>query len=186
MKYSYTDLNCAKTIGSAFRYGAGYTGLEVRGAPLIALRKAKAALTANTPSEMAVNLMRELNARGYRMDAVLYRKYPGSPYVDPLDEEPIAFGKLPNRIPSVVSLDFRNDAGDYEDYDNLFASYLLHNLGRHLVVVDPQAKAVRIELTRTPMAYADASLRAAEDAEADSKGFLRRLLFKPRGSKVDE
>ncbi len=186
VKYSYTDLNCAKTIGSAFRYGAGYAGLEVRGAPLIALRKAKAALTANTPSEMAMNLMRELNARGYRMDAVLYRKYPGSPYVDPLDEEPIAFGKLPNRIPSVVSLDFRNDAGDFEDFDNLFATYLLHNVGRHLVVVDPQAKAVRVELTRTPMAYADASLRAAKDAEADSKGFLRRLLFKPRGSKVDE
>jgi hypothetical protein len=186
VKYSYTDLNCAKTIGSAFRYGAGYSGLEVRGAPLIALRKAKAALNANTPSEMAVNLMRELDARGYRMDAVLYRKYPGSPYVDPHDEEPIAFGKLPNRIPSVVSLDFRNDDGHFEDYDNLFASYLLHNVGRHLVVVDPQAQAVRIELTRTPMAYGDAAQRAAKDAEADSKGFLRRLLFRPRGSKVDE
>lgn len=186
VKYGYTDLNCAKTIGSAFRYGAGYEGLDIRTAPLASFRKAKAALNANTPSEMAVSLMRELNARGYAMDAVLYRKYPGSPYVDPHDEQRVAFRDLPNRIPSAISLDFRNDAGAYEDYDNLFASYLLRNLGRHTIVVDAETKAVRIDSTRAPMAYRDAARLAAQDAEADSKGFLSRLLFRPRGSRVDE
>ena len=186
VKYGYTDLNCAKTIGSAFRYGAGYEGIDIRTAPLASFRKAKAALNANTPSEMAVMLMRELAARGYAMDAVLYRKYPASPYVDPHEKERVAFKDLPNRIPSAISLDFRNDEGAYEDYDNLFASYLLHNLGRYAVVVDAHTKALRIDSTRAPMTYGDAARLAAKDAEADSKGFLSRLLFRPRGSRVDE
>jgi hypothetical protein len=186
VKYRYMDLNCAKTIGSAFRYGAGYAGLEVKSAPRMSLRKAKAALNANTPSEMAVNLMRELAARGYAMDAVLYAKYPASPYVDPHEKEVIAFADLPNRIPSVISLDFRNDAGAYEDYDNLFASYLLHNLGRYAIVVDPRETALRIDRAKVPMPYEDAASRAKADAEADSKGFLRRLLFRPSGTRVDE
>ena len=186
VKYGYMDLNCAKTIGSAFKYGAGYKDLEVNTAPLMSIRKAKKALEANTPSEMAVNLMRELDARGYRMDVVLYRKYRGSPYVDPHEEEPIPFGKLPNRIPSVVSLDFRNDEGAYQDYDNLYATYLLHNLGRYAVSIDPETKALSIDSSKSPMTYAQASAAAAKNAQADSKGFLRRLLFKPSGQRVDE
>jgi hypothetical protein len=185
VKYSYTDLNCAKTVGSAFRYGAGYKELELRSAPALAVRKLKTYLDANTPSEMAMKLMREMDARGYKMDAVLYRKYPGSPYLDPHDEEPISFGNLPNRIPSMVSLDFRNDEGHYEDYDNLFASYTLHNIGRYGVAIDPATKAVAIRVTKTPMTYAEATALAAKDAEADSKGFLHRLFFPARGKRVD-
>src|SRR5215472_5601995 len=32
--YSYLNLNCAKTIGAAFKYGAGYKGLEVTSGPV--------------------------------------------------------------------------------------------------------------------------------------------------------
>ena len=186
VRYGYTDLNCAKTIGAAFKHGAGYGELDIRSAPRMSWRKAKAALSANTPSQMALQLLHELDRRGYAMDAVLYRKYPASPYVDPHDAEPIPFKDLPDRIPSVISLDFRNDAGAYQDYDNLFATYLLHNLGRYAIATDPATQHVAIAATRVPMPYADAAALAASDAEADSKRFLRRLLFKPRGHAVDE
>jgi len=186
VRYGYTDLNCAKAIGAAFKHGAGYAALEIRSAPRISWRKAKAALNANTPSEMAMQLMRELDRRGYAMDAVLYRKYAASPYVDPHEEEPIAFKDLPNRIPSAISLDFRNDEGAYQDYDNLFATYLLHNLGRYVVAIEPATQRARIERVRAAMPYGDAASLAAHDAEADSKGFLQRLLFKPRGRAIDE
>jgi hypothetical protein len=184
VKYGYLDLNCAKTIGSAFQHGAGYGRLEIRSAPLIESRKAKAALNANTPSEMALQLLRELHARGYRMEAVLYRKSPGSPYVDPLEEERVAFGDLPNRFPSAISLDFRNDEGHYEDYDNLFAMYLLFNLARWSVDVDPAAGEVALRTLQEPLPYAEAARLAAAHAEHDSKGFLRRLLFRPRGKGI--
>ena len=184
VKYGYLDLNCAKTIGSAFKYGAGYERVVIRSAPLLESRKAKAALNANTPSEMALQLLHELAARGYRMEAVLYRKYPGSPYVDLLEEKPVAFRDLPNRFPSAISLDFRNDDGHYEDYDNLFAMYLLYNLARWAVEIDPTTHALALGTLHEPLAYAEAARLAAANAEHDSKGFLRRLLFKPQGKRM--
>ena len=183
VRYGYTDLNCAKTIGSAFLFGAGYSSVRMHSAPRLAARKAAAYLNANTPSEMAMQLVREFDARGYRMDTVLYRKYPASPWIDPHDEKAIAFRGLPNRFPSAISLDFRNDERAYEDYDNLFAMYLLHNLARHAVSVDPETQRLRVE-SAEPMPFAQASQRAAADAESDSKGFLRRLLFRPRGHRI--
>ena len=185
VRYGYTDLNCAKTIGSAFKHAAGYEELQIRSAPVIAARKASAYLNANTPSEMAMQLMREFDARGYRMDAVLYRKYPGSPYVDPHEEKKIAFGELPNRFPSAVSLDFRNDERHYEDYDNLYPMYLLHNLARYTVSVDADSGLLQFDL-REPKPYAVAARVAAADAEVDSKSFLHRLLFRPHGKRIGE
>ncbi|HET7401366.1 MAG TPA: hypothetical protein VFJ62_06275, partial [Usitatibacter sp.] len=185
VRYGYTDLNCAKTIGSAYRFGAGYDNVHMNSAPRLAVRKAATYLKANTPSEMAMQLMREFDARGYRMDVVLYRKYPGSPWIDPHDDKPVAFRDLPNRFPSAISLDFRNDARAYEDYDNLFAMYLLHNLARHAVSVDPETQRLQVT-SAEPMPFAPASQRAAADAESDSKGFLRRLLFRPRGHRIGE
>ena len=182
--YGYMDLNCAKTVGSAFKYGAGYSALEIRTAPALKVRKAAAALNANTPSEMGMQLLREMDARGYRMEAVLYRKYGGSPYVDPHEEVKVAFRDLPNRFPSAISLDFRNDDRAYEDYDNLFAVYLLYNLSRHVVIVDPVTHEVRIESRHEPLPYAEAAKQAAASAEADSKGFLKRLFFKPQGRPI--
>ena len=184
VKYGYMDLNCAKTIGSAFRYGAGYDRVEIREAPRLAARKAKAALNANTPSEMAMQLMRELAARGYRMDVILYRKCLESPYVDPHDEEAAAFKSLPNRFPSAISLDFRNDERHYEDYDNLYAMYLMRNMLRTVVTVDAATHKLSVT-TRDAAPYPEAAMRAAADAESDSRNFLRRLLFPARGQRID-
>jgi hypothetical protein len=39
-----------------------------------------------------------------RLDVVWYRKYDGSTYVDPHEEEKVAFKNLPNQFPSVLSV----------------------------------------------------------------------------------
>jgi hypothetical protein len=175
--YGYMDLNCAKTIGAAFKHGAGYDELKVKErGPLSRL---SAAASANIPTEMALQLMQAWHARGYTMDAVLYKKYERSPYVDPHEEEKIAFKDLPNRFPSVLSLDFRADAGRYRDYDNLYAMYLLFHLGKVSLRIDPATRALQIERSKAPLPYPEASRRAAQDAEAESKGLLRRTLLAP-------
>ena len=93
-------------------------------ARLLKRRRIVVAATANIPMEMAMKLIKEWGARGYAMDVVLYKKYDGSTFVDPHDEPPVAFKDLPNRFPSVLSRDFRRDAGEYEDFDNLYACLL--------------------------------------------------------------
>ena len=180
--YDYMRLNCAKTIGVAFRYGAGYQSLPIKD-PLLPGPIAKA-IRANIPTEMAVNLMKEWDARGYRMDAVLYRKYGGSTYRDPHEPEKGMFKDLPNRFPSVLSFDFSNDAGAYEDYDNLFAMYLLYNIGRYSVRVDDATTRLVIEKEKEPMPYRAAAELAARNADEDSRNFVRRLPFIPKGLRI--
>ncbi len=186
VKYGYVRLNCAKTIGSAFKYGAGYSALRVKAPRVLRNRRVTNAANANIPTDMAVQLMKEFDARGYRMDVVLYRKYAASTYVDPHDGDQVAFKDLPNRFPSVLSLDFRNEDGYYQDYDNLFAMYLLYNLGRYGVSLDPATRLLAIDASKEPLSYDRAAALAADDARADSKNFLRRVLFKPRGKRVGE
>jgi hypothetical protein len=168
VKYRYTDLNCAKVIGSAFHYGAGYRDVAIRSAPALAARKLAAALNANTPSELAVQLMRAFDARAYTMDVVVYRKYPGSGYIDPRDDETRPFAELPDRFPSAISLDFRNDDGAYRDYDNLFALALLRDLGRYEVVIDSGTRALQVVRAAAPMTYADAARAADKAARAEA------------------
>ena len=52
---------------------------------------------------------RGMERAGLRDAAVLYKKYDGSTYVDPHDAEKVAFKNLPDRFPSVLSLDFLRD-----------------------------------------------------------------------------
>ncbi len=186
VKYDYFHLNCAKTIGSAFRFGAGYRDLEISDSALSSRRKLVSALNANIPAEMAVRLMNEWNARGYAMDVVLYRKYAGSTYVDPHEEEKVAFKDLPDRFPSVLSRDFRREQGQYEDFDNLYAMYLLYNLGRYKVELNAQTKRLDFAIDKDALPYREAAARAAESARADSEGYRRRLAFKPRGTRIGE
>jgi len=186
VKYGYLTLNCAKTVGSAFKYGAGYADLPISSAKVLPNRRVTKALNANTPTSMAMSLLREFHVRGYRMDVVLYRKYADSGYVDPHEEEKVAFRDLPNRFPSVISLDFRNDDRAYEDYDNLFAMYLLQEMKRYDVRIDPKEKRIEVAEPGIPMPYAKAVERAARDAESDRRGFLRRLLFPHKGTRIDE
>jgi hypothetical protein len=186
IKYDYIRLNCAKTIGSAFKYGAGYRELDVTSAKLFSRRRVAAALNANVPTDMAMKLLEAWNARGYRMDVVLYRKYRGSTWVDPHDEEKIAFKDLPNRFPSVLSRDFRREEGDYEDYDNLFAMYLLHNMGTLAVRVNDDTKLLEIGKGKPPVAYAEAARLAEQQAESDSENYRRGGPFRPRGMRIGE
>ena len=52
---NYLRLNCAKTIGAGFRYGAGYENLKVESASLLPARtRLVAAANANIPTEMAM------------------------------------------------------------------------------------------------------------------------------------
>lgn len=186
VKYGYLSLNCAKTIGMAFKLGAGYDTLDVKDVNQLLGLRAVAALTANIPTEMAVKLMQAWHARGYGLDVVLYKKYEGSTWLDPHDEEPIAFKDLPNRFPSVLSRDFLKDQGHYEDFDNLYAMYLLYNLGKYSVRIDDATRLLQIETSKTPMSYPQAAELATLSARADSDAFGRRQPFRPRGTAVGQ
>ncbi len=186
VKYDYLRLNCAKTIGAAFRFGAGYTDLEVDSAKLLSGRKLVAAANANIPTEMAMRLLKQWSARGYGLDVVLYRKYGGSTWVDPHEEEKVAFKDLPDRFPSVLSRDFRKEQGRYEDFDNLFAGYVLYNMGKYGVRVNDATKLLEIGPGRTPMAYPDAVELATKRARSDSENFRRRVRFLPQGTPIGE
>ncbi len=186
VRYDYLRLNCAKTIGSAFRFGAGYEDIEIEEASILGRIRLVAALNANIPTEMAMKLLAAWDKRGYGMDVVLYRKYPGSNYFDPDEEEKIAFMYLPNRFPSVLSRDFRRDHDRYRDYDNLYAMYLLYNMSRYFIGVDGAKRQLVIERRFTPRPYAEASRIAAEAARSDAGHFAAKEEFKPRGKGYDE
>lgn len=174
--YDYMNLNCAKTIGAAFRHGAGYDTLVVRDPlPLAGTLRAVAAVSANIPTEMALKLVQQWRARGYGLDVVLYRKWPRSPYADPHDDPPVAFSALPDRFPSVLSLDFRADEGQYEDEDNLYAMYLLRHLSRWALQIDPDTLALQLQPNPAPLPYPQADAQAREAARAEGKNVLRRL-----------
>jgi hypothetical protein len=145
-----------------------------------------AAANANIPTEMAMKLLKAWTARGYRLDVVLYKKYEGSTYVDPHEEEKVAFKDLPNRFPSVLSRDFRREQGHYEDFDNLFAMYALYNMGKYSVRVNDETKLLEIEKSKNPMAYPEAAEFATRSAESDSENFRRRLSFRPKGTAIGE
>jgi hypothetical protein len=174
--YDYMNLNCAKTIGAAFRHGAGYGTLEVRDPlPLSGVIRAIAAVSANIPTEMALKLMREWRARGYHLDVVLYRKWPHSPWADPHDDPPRAFATLPDRFPSVLSLDFRADEGQYEDEDNLYAMYLLRFLTRHALSIDAATQTLVLHTNPGHLPFTQADEQARSAAQSESKALLRRL-----------
>ena len=186
MRYDYLRLNCAKTIGAAFRHGAGYRDLDVTSAVLLSGRRVVAAANANIPTEMAMKLLKEWNGRGYGLDVVWYQKFAGSTYVDPHEDKKVAFKDLPNRFPSVLSSDFRKEQGHYEDIDNLFAMYVLYNLSKYSVRVNDATRLLEIEKSKTPMAYPEASEAATRSAKADSEDFRRRAPFRRRGTEIGD
>jgi len=186
VRYDYLRLNCAKTIGSAFRYGAGYQDLDVTRPRLLGGRRVVAAANANVPTEMALKLLREWNARGYGLDVVLYRKYANSTYVDPHEDEKVMFRDLPDRFPSVLSRDFRREQGQYEDPDNLFALYLLYNLGRYRVWIDEQTRRLELSERGEPLPYVEAEKLAAEAATYDSERYGSTSKFIPKGTRIGD
>jgi len=143
-------------------------------------------VNANVPTEMAIKLMKEWNARGYGLDVVMYRKYPGSTYIDPHEEEKVMFKDLPDRFPSVLSRDFRREAGEYEDPDNLYAMYLLYNLGRYRVRLDEATRRLGIDFEKTPLPFEQAEKLAVEAATSDSASYGRGERFTPKGARIGE
>jgi hypothetical protein len=186
IKYDYMRLNCAKTIGSAFKFGAGYSELDISSAKIFTRRRVVVAAKANIPTEMAMKLVKEWDKRGYGMDVVLYKKFGGSTYVDPHEEEKVAFKDLPNRFPSVLSRDFRSEEGEYKDFDNLFAMYLFYNMGKYSVRVNDETKVLEIEKSKTPMPYPEAAELASRSASSDSTNFRLLRRFLPKGTRIGE
>ena len=180
VKYDYLRLNCAKTIGAAFRHGAGYADLEVEGARLLSGRRLVAAANANVPMEMAMKLLAAWHARGYGLDVVLYKKWDGSTYINPQDEDNQMYKDLPNRFPSVLSLDYLEDQGYYEDYDNLYAMYLLYNLCKYSVVLDGATRRLKVEATKElserVLAEGKASMQAVSDVRDDYRNWFEKNL----------
>ena len=132
-----------------------------------------------------MKLLKEWNARGYGLDVVLYKKYDGSTYVDPHEEEKVAFKDLPNRFPSVLSRDFRKEQGQYEDFDNLFAMYLLYNLGKYSVRVNDETKLLEIDEEQEPMAYPEAAeARRARAPSRTAKISAGACKFRPTGTEI--
>ena len=183
--YDYMNLNCAKTIALGFKYGAGFKDLEIKGMSWGSGILPKA-LTANLPTGTAMNIMACCAKRGYDFDVVLYKKWGGSTYINPHDEEQRPYKDIPNRFPSVFSLDYKSDQGHYEDYDNLFAMYTLYNLGRYSIALNGDTRKLFVEAQKEPDAYDAAVEKADQSAVHDKKHLLRRLVFRAWGIKLGE
>jgi hypothetical protein len=165
IRYDYLKLNCAKTIGAAFKFGAGYAQLEVNNSlPLASRLDAVAAFSANMPSDMMLALMQQWQARGYSMDSVLYRKWPRSAWIDPHDESKMRFAELPDRFPSVRSLDYGAEADAYADKDNLFMMSLPRLMGRYVLHIDPAGNELVLLRNPAPLPFAQAMPRARAEA----------------------
>jgi hypothetical protein len=179
--YGYKNLNCAKTIGLAFKYGAGFNDLKVKGTRFWSQLNFISATKVNLPTQMALQLIKGLAGRGCTFDVVLYKKWAGSTYVNAQDDTGKMYKDLPNRFPSVLSLDYLENQGGYEDYDNLFAMYLLYYMGRYSIVLNGETRRLEVEAKKEPDGYAIARYKADQSARKDKKHLLRRLIFRAWG-----
>jgi len=77
---------------------------------------------------------------------------------------------LPDRFPSVLSRGFRQEAGEYENDDNLLAMYLLYNLGRNGVQVGEASARLEIDRSKPPLplGLATAAVRTISSARRAS------------------
>jgi hypothetical protein len=182
--YDYMNLNCAKTVALAFKHGAGFTDVRIKGTGFLSKLNPMSAIKANLPTETAMEIVKSCAGRGYRFDVVLYKKWDGSTYINPQDEGGHMYKDLPNRFPSVLSLDYLEGQGHYEDYDNLYAMYLLYNLGRYSIVLDGETKHLKVEARKEPDTYELAKMKARKSAKEDQKHLLRRMVFRAWGVKL--
>ena len=82
----------------------------------------------------------------------------------------------------MLSLDYRADAGHYEDEDNLYAMLLLRHLGRWGLEIDEASQELKLLPGAATLPYAQAAQQAREEASAQSKNVLRRLPVGVRGA----
>jgi hypothetical protein len=182
--YGYTDLNCAKTVALAFKVGAGFTEVSIRKAGLLSKLNVVSAARAHLPAETALEILKSCAGRGYGLDVVLYKKWDHSTYINPQDDDNRMYKDLPNRFPSALSVDYLEDEGHYEDYDNLYAMYLLYNLCRYSVILDGATRRLKVEASKAPDTYELATKKARRSAMEDKKHVLRRLVFRAWGIKL--
>jgi hypothetical protein len=181
--YGYMDLNCAKTVALAFKVGAGFTDVPIREAGLLSKLNVVSAARANLPVETAQDILRICAERGYGLDVVFYKKWDGSTYINLQDDDNRMYKDLPNRFPSALSLDYMEDQGHYEDYDNLYAMYLLYNLCKYSVGLDGATRRLKVEAGKVPDNYEPAREKAHRSATKDKKHVLRRVVFRAWGIK---
>ena len=139
------NLNCATTIGLAFKYGAGLDDLPIKGTSLLSRLNFVSVTKANLPHG---------NGHPAHQDpcrSQLHLRCGAVQEMDRLDlrrsvgRRGKMFKDLPNRFPSVLSLDYLENQGSYEDYHNLFAMYLLYYMGRYSIVLNGETRRLEIE-----------------------------------------
>ncbi len=172
--YDYMNLNCAKSVAQAFKYGAGFDEVSVRGNHILGNLPYAKALFAHTPTETTMQILKVLHKFGARFDVILYKRSEDSTYQN--DDPPMAFKELANRFPSVKSLDFFNGSTAYEDYDNLLAMNLFFQMGKFSFEIPKGTQMVVLEKQKSPVPY-DVAMEIAKDAASqDSKNALRRMV----------
>ena len=124
---------------------------------------------------------------GYGMDVVLYRKYEGSSYVDPHDEEKVAFKDLPDRFPSVMSRDFRREQGAVRGLRQSFRDVSPLQPGQVQRAGERRDETARNREDQvTPWPIGEAAELATRSAHSDSENFRLRLPFLPSGIGIGE
>ena len=81
----------------------------------------------------------------------------------------------------MLSRHFRRDAGEYEDFDNLYAMHLLYSLGRYRVQVNEQTLLLEVKQAKNTKPYAEAVELATAGARSDMENNRRKLLFRSKG-----
>jgi hypothetical protein len=179
--YNYMNLNCAKTVAQALKYGAGFDDVKVRGNHLLASIPGSKYLFSHVPTSTAMNIMDVLSKEGVSFSVVLYKKFAGSEQLD--TEHNLKFKDLPNRFPSFKSLDFFNGSKEFESYENLKAMYLLFHLGKFALILDGPSRELRIERQAQPKTYKEALKLASRQGYKKSKNLIRRV-FRSMGVKI--
>ncbi|MBW7874947.1 MAG: hypothetical protein H3C47_03035 [Candidatus Cloacimonetes bacterium] len=172
--YDYMNLNCAKSVAQALKYGAGLHEIAVRGNHILGNMPYAKALFAHTPTETTMQILKVLHKFGAHFDVILYKRSEDSTYQN--DDPPMAFKELANRFPSVKSLDFFNGSTAYEDYDNLLAMNLFFQMGKYSFEIPKGSQRVVLEKQKSPIPYDVAMDIAKEAASEDSKNALRRMV----------
>ena len=172
--YDYMNLNCAKSVAQALRYGAGIKDIRIKGNHVFNALPGAKYLFAHTPTSTTLQILEVLAERGVKMDAILYRRNEESTFMN--DDPAIPFHQLPNRFPSVKSLDFFNGSTQFEDWDNLYAMNLFYQLGSAAFSLPDQAHGVILEKEKPALSYEEARQVEKDQADNDSKNLLRRLI----------
>jgi hypothetical protein len=136
---------------------------------------------------MAMKLMKEWKRAATRWTSSSTGNTRARPYVDPHDEEKSRVQGPSQPLSLGLSRDFRRDQGEYKDYDNLFAMYLLYNLGKYKRARERGDEAPRNrQRGKLPLQYTQAAELPERSAKSDSHDFQRGVPFVPKGAPIGQ